>query len=243
MSARLKFFSIHLLLSLFIIFLVFIFIFIFWYPSPLAEAVGVKNIMFIVICIDIIVGPILALIIYNEFKKRLKMELMVIFIIQIFALIWGVVTIFQGRPIWIAYNVDRFELVCNNEIIVNNQLNILPQFKSNPIFSQKFVGVELAKDPQIRSEEMFQEVFSGISIAQKPEHYVDIMKVKNQIKDRAINLKQLKNFNDQKQLSLILSKYPQANAYLPLKARKLDMTILINSGRGEVIAIVNLRPW
>jgi len=42
---------------------------------------------------------------------------------------------------------------------------------------------------------------------------------------------------------LILQPVSQATAFLPLKANAVDMTVLINKEKGEVIKIVDLRPW
>lgn len=55
-------------------------------------------------------------------------------------------------------------------------------------------------------------------------------------------LKQLEQFNKTVDVQEIISKYPQAKAYLPLKASMIDMTVLVNS-EGDVVKIVNLRPW
>ena len=53
----------------------------------------------------------------------------------------------------------------------------------------------------------------------------------------------LKQFNDQQSVQKILAKYPQADAFVPLKATAVDMTVLINKEKGEVVKIVDLRPW
>lgn len=90
---------------------------------------------------------------------------------------------------------------------------------------------------------MFAEVLGGISIAQKPERYVPLDKVKNQIQQRAQNLNVLNQFNDKALVEKNLSNYPQATAFVPLKANAVDMTVLINKEKGEVVKIVDLRPW
>ena len=53
----------------------------------------------------------------------------------------------------------------------------------------------------------------------------------------------LKQYNNVKQVDSILSKYPQATSFVPLKANAVDMTVLINKDKGEVVKIVDLRPW
>lgn len=243
MSKRLNFFLGHLAISFFIALIVVGIVFFIWYPSPLAKAVGVTHIFLMMLAIDVIIGPLLGLLVYKEGKKSLKMDLGIIILIQIIALGYGVYSIAQGRPAWLAYNVDRFELVRNNEILTEQITQARPQYQQPSWLKPQFVGVEFAKDKNIRGDEMFAEVLGGISIAQKPERYVPLDKVKNQIQQRAQNLNVLIQFNDKALVEKILSNYPQATAFVPLKANAVDMTVLINKEKGEVVKIVDLRPW
>lgn len=243
MSKRLNFFLSHLLLSFLVALLVIGLVFFIWYPSPLATAVGVTHIFLMLLVIDVILGPLLGLLVYKEGKKTLKFDLSVIILIQIAALCYGVFSIEQGRPAWLVYNVDRFELVRKNELVDTNIQQAQQQFQQPSWFKPQYVATEFAKDTQQRNDEMFAEVFSGISIAQKPERYVPLIKVKHQIQQRAQNLELLKQFNDQQSVQKILAKYPQADAFVPLKANAVDMTVLINKEKGEVVKIVDLRPW
>ncbi len=243
MSKRLKFFLSHLSISLLIALLVVGLVFFIWYPSPLATAVGVTQIFLMMIAIDVIIGPLLGLLVYKEGKKTLKVDLSIIIALQILALGYGVYSIEQGRPVWIAYNVDRFELVRKNEMIIDNIERVLPQFQHSSWFKPQYVSVQFAKDATTRSDDMFAEALGGISLAQKPERYVDFSKATTQLKQRAKSLDMLKQYNDAQQVDRILSKYPQATGFVPLKANAVDMTVLINKEKGEVVKIVDLRPW
>lgn len=243
LSKRQKFFLGHFSISCFIAFTIMVWVFFVWYPSPLAKAVGVTYIFLMMLAIDVIVGPILGLLVYKEGKKSLKFDLSVIILIQIAALCYGVYSIAQGRPVWIAFNVDRFELVRKNEIITDHIEQALPKFQHSSWFKPQWVGVEFAKDANVRSDDLFAEALGGISIAQKPERYVDLSKTTTQLKQRAKSLDMLKQYNDAKHVDAILSKYPQATGFVPLKANAVDMTVLINKEKGEVVKIVDLRPW
>lgn len=243
MSKRLKFFLSHLTISACIAFIVVGLVFFVWYPAPLAQAVGVTHIFLMLLAIDVIIGPFLGLLVYKEGKKTLKMDLSIIILIQLSALSYGVYSIAQGRPVWIAYNVDRFELVRKNEIIQDNLAKALAQFQHASWFKPQFVGIKFAKDANTRSDDLFAEALGGISIAQKPERYVDFAQAKPQIKQRAQSLVLLNQFNDTASVRTILAKYPQATAFVPLKANAVDMTVLINKEKGEVVKIVDLRPW
>lgn len=91
--------------------------------------------------------------------------------------------------------------------------------------------------------DFFAEVMGGISLAQRPERYVDLNQVKSLIQQRSQDLELLKNYNDPNRVEKALAKYPQATAFVPLKANAVDMTVLINKENGEVVKIVDLRPW
>lgn len=242
MSKRLKFFLKHILLSFLIALLVVGVVFFVWYPAPIAKAVGVTQIFLMMLTIDVIVGPVLGLLVYKEGKKTLKFDLTVIILIQISALLYGVYSIEQGRPAWLVYNVDRFELVRKNEIVDQNINQAQPQFQQPAWLKSQFVAIEFAKDAKQRSDDMFAEVLGGISIAQRPERYVKLAKAKKQIQQRAQKLELLQHYNNKADVEKILSKYPQATAFLPMKASAIDMTVLIDS-QGDVVKIVDLRPW
>lgn len=243
MSKRLKFFLSHFAISCIIALAVMLLVFFVWYPSPLATAVGVTHIFLMLLAIDVIIGPVLGFIVYKEGKKTLKMDLGVIVLLQLSALAYGVFNIAEGRPVWLAYNVDRFELVRNNDIVEEKIAQALPQYQHPSWGKPQYVAVEFAKDSETRNDDMFTEVMSGISLAQKPERYVPLDKVKKQIQQHAQNLDALNQFNDKASVEKTLSKYPQATAFIPLKANAVDMTVLINKEKGEVVKIVDLRPW
>lgn len=243
MSKHFQFFFSHLFISLIIALLAMVLVLCIWSPLPLAKAVGVIPIFLMMIVINVIIAPLLSLIVYKEGKKTLKADLSIIVILQILALGYGVYSIEGGRPVWVAYNVDRFELVRKNEVITDHIEQALPQFQDTPWFKPQYVAVKFATDVNQRNDDMFSEVFGGISIAQKPERYIDLAEAKSKIKERARNLKELLQYNDQKIVQVTLDKYPAADAFVPLKANAVDMTVLINKDKGEVIKIVDLRPW
>lgn len=242
MSKRLKFFLNHLTLSFLIALLVVGLVFFIWYPFPLAKAVGVTHIFLMMLAIDVIVGPLLGLLVYKEGKRTLKFDLSVIITIQILALCYGIYSIAEGRPVWLAYNIDRFELVRKNEIIEKNIAQALPQYQQVSWLKPQFVATEFSQDAKQRNDDMFAEVLGGVSLAQHPERYLALSKVKDQIQKRAQPLKLLQQYNPKSVVEKTLAQYLQATAFLPLKAGSVDMTVLVDQS-GEVVEIVDLRPW
>ena len=214
-----------------------------WYPAPLDRAVDVNQIFYMLVVIDVILGPILGFIVYKEYKKSLKLDLSIIIIFQLIALGYGLYNLEKGRPVWIAYNVDRFELIRKNEIYDRDIEKAKDKYKYTSFLKPQFVAVKFSIDNKERNNNLFDEVLGGISIAQRPERYVDINQVKSQIKSRSQDLKVLNEFNAETRVSKILNQYPLADSWLPLKANALDMVVLINKEKAEVVKIVDLRPW
>ncbi len=234
---RFRFFIGHFTLSLLIAFLALLLVFMFWYPSPLAQAVGVTHLFIMMLAIDVIVGPILGFIVYKEGKKTLKMDLAIIILIQLSALIYGLYSIEKGRPVYIAFNIDRFELVRKNEIVSNDhQYNV--NFGAYP----SYVAVQYPSDPKLKEKVMFDEVFGGVSLSQRPEFYQALESAKQQMKDKVLSLNDLPKYNPPSQLDKIVSKYPTVIGFFPLKANNLDMTVLVDQN-AQVVKIVDLRPW
>ncbi|WP_104492399.1 TfpX/TfpZ family type IV pilin accessory protein [Acinetobacter indicus] len=243
MSKRLRFFIGHLAISLCISLLVLSLVYGLWYPSPLAEVVGVTHIFLMLLAIDVIVGPVLGLLVYKEGKKTLKFDLSIIIIIQIAALCYGIFSIEQGRPAWLVFHADRFELVRKNDLILENIDQAHPQFQQVSWVGPQFVAVKSAANTQQRQDDMFTEVLGGISLAQQPERYIELTQAKTQIQQRVLPLKELEQYNSKAEVEKALAKYPNADAWLPLKATAVDMVVLLNKEKAEVIKIVDLRPW
>lgn len=242
-TAKIRFVTAHLIVSICMGCIAAAIVFFCWYPYPLNKAVGVTHIFLMMLGIDMVLGPFFTWLVYKEGKKSLKFDLTIIIFIQVIALFYGVYKIADGRPVWLVYNVDRFELIKNNEIVIENPEKIQPQFVHPSWFKPQFVAAEFAKDKKQKNKEMFAEIGSGISIAQRPERYVEMNQAKSKIQQRGISLKELNDVNNKEEVANILAKYPEANAYLPLKASAVDMTVLIDKNKSKIIKIVDLRPW
>ena len=243
MKSRIKFFIGHLFISLIIALLVMGFVFFVWYPSPLATAVGVTHIFLMLLVIDVILGPLLGLLVYKEGKKTLKMDLSIIILIQIIALIYGVYSIAQARPTWIAFNYDRFELVRNNEIKVERIKQAQRQYQQPTWLQAEYVGVKQAANLQEQQIEQMGAMLNSISLAQYPERYIPLEQVNEQMKMKAYALSELNRWNSDIVVQQKIKAYPEATAWIPLETYGVPMVVLINKDKGEVVKIVDLRPW
>ena len=71
MREKLKAAGIHLLAGLVLISLVFCLIYFVWYPAPFYQLSGGKDLLELIFIVDVVLGPLLTLVVYNQ-KKSLR---------------------------------------------------------------------------------------------------------------------------------------------------------------------------
>ncbi len=103
-------FGYHLGLSLLIFLALLTIIIVSWYPGDLIHLGGYRGIK-ILAGIDLVLGPLLTLIVYNPKKKSLKFDLFIIALIQFGALSYGITLIKNERPIAIVLSYDGFHVL------------------------------------------------------------------------------------------------------------------------------------
>lgn len=243
MKEKLRASAIHVIISLLIGGVCASIVFFIWYPYPLAKAVGVTHIFLMLLVIDIILGPLLTFLIYKKGKKTLKLDLFCIGLIQIFALCYGMWTVYQGKPAWLVFNADRFDVVRIIEIDQRKKNQVKDEYRTLNLMSPKWVAAVAPQNIEENNDILFEAVFAGIDIAQRPELYQSLNDVKDTIQKKALILDSLNNYNNRENIKKILSKYPNADAWLPLKANAVDMVVLVNKESASIIKIVDLRPW
>ena len=236
---KLKAFFIHLAISLLIVLATYFLIHLLWYPTPLFKATDAGKIFIMILLVDLILGPLLTFVVYKKHKRTLKMDLTVIVLIQLSALGYGLYSVYQARPVWIAYVVDRFELVRANDILEEDE-----QIYHLPKFGPKYIYVDLAGlSATEKLDSILDETTYDISPSQKPKLYNDFELAKPLIIKNTQDINFLNSYNNSMEVRKFLEKHPTADSFVPLKANAVDMTALIDRDTGKIIEIVDLRPW
>lgn len=244
MSEKLKFSTIYLSIALVLLLIAITVFKNLWYPYPLLQATGVRKLLLIIVSVNIGLAVGLAVMIFRKKKPDFIKDMLVSVLFQVLFLVISTYGVYKIKPVWIAYNVDRFELILHTDLVNTNAHKADKSFKNPSYLSPQYIGVGFSADNEERNDNMFDEVLQGISIAQRPERYLPIEQVSAQIKNRAQDLKLLEKYNDKNDVHSLLKKYPQADSFVPLQAKAVNMTVLLNkNAHNPVVAIVDLRPW
>jgi len=72
-----------------------------WYPTPWFSASGGWQGLRLVAAVDLVLGPLLTLIVYNTTKSRRELftDFVLIVFIQLSALMWGIMAVYEQRPV------------------------------------------------------------------------------------------------------------------------------------------------
>ncbi len=143
-----------------------------WYPGPLFEAAGGDGLLYILVGVDVIVGPLLTLVVFKSGKRGMKFDLAVIGLVQLAALAYGVHIVFLARPAFIVFIKDRFEMATVAELEPAELAAAkYPQFRSPSWTGPRFAVAEMPADPAERSKVVLAAV-SGLDLQNFPRLFV-----------------------------------------------------------------------
>ncbi len=131
---RYQAFAIHLAISLAIFFILLVCITQYWYPGILFDTGNGWKAIGLIIGIDLVLGPLLTLIVFNPFKSSIKFDLAVIALVQIAALAYGTWTIHQTRPVALAFINTSFMTISANSELGKGLIERIETLKTNQLF-------------------------------------------------------------------------------------------------------------
>ncbi len=239
---RLKAFGYHLGISVLIALMSLFIIFMLWHPAPLATAVGVTHIFIMMLAIDVVLGPLLTLIFAKQGKKLLKFDLAIIIILQLAAFVYGMYNIAMSRPVYIAFDSSRFEVVQANEIPKESLEQAEAPYSTLGWGAPKYVAVIATASAEERSTRIFSELETGVAPSKQPNLYEPLDNQWTILTAKAHDLTELSEKNSTQSINKVKVDYPSANAWLPLVAYEQDMVVLLDTTHEQVIDIVDLRP-
>ena len=240
----------HLSISAFIATAVLALMLLVWYPYPLFEAVGGRQVLLILLGVDVTLGPFVTLLIFNTKKSRraLVFDLSVIAAVQLSALIYGMSVVFQSRPVYIVFSKNSFDLVTANMLNKKDIANAgNPTYRSLPLTGPVFVYSEIPTDVRERNE-VTLSAFMGKDLAQFPQYYRPYADHKTAAASVARPVAALRKRNPDQNPeiddAIHDSGLPEADlGYLPLRAKYQDQAVLVRKSDGTIVQVLPINPW
>ncbi len=183
--------SIHLAICIVIALILLCLLWFVYYPDPLLEAIGGREIFLMLLGIDIVLGPVLTFVVFKAGKKSLKFDLAVIAGVQLAALAYGVFTLWEGRPVYIAALGHKFDVVRAADV-QQKELDIAKQ--SLPLFGPKWTGIKIATDEK-EKDRVLMSALAGADYGHFPQHHIPLEAMSAQILEKSKSIADLKKLN------------------------------------------------
>jgi hypothetical protein len=238
---------IHLAISVAIAALVVVVMLVFWYPQPYFRASGGRLLLLLLIGVDVVIGPLLTLIVFDPRKKRLKLDLAVIAALQLAALAYGTSIMFDARPVYVTFAGDRFELVEAGAIDAAVLAEAKPEFRTLSLTGPRVVGARLPADPE-EQYRLGMAAMMGASVGLFPQYYVPYATVSRAAVARSKPIAKLRDWHPERARDIdawvAATGKPEASLrFVPLQARHGDMCVVIDAVTGDVQGILPIYPW
>lgn len=244
---KLKAFIIHLSISASIVGAVMALIFFYWYPRPYFEANGAWPVLRILIGVDLVLGPLLTLILFKKGKPGLVFDMSFIAAIQLTALIYGVHTIYDERPYYLVFAVDRFEVI--GKVEIDDSKIKYPELTDKPNKGPILVFADFPKDKDEKNNFLFEVIMEGKpDLERRPEYYLPYALNKEKIIEKAKTLKLLveADKNNKQKVEKFINKNADKKddlLFLPLVGKNNDLALVLDKTTGLPIDGISVDPW
>lgn len=243
--SKLRAFLIHLSISATIVGAVFAVIFFLWYPDPYFRVSGANDIVRVLIGVDLVLGPLLTLVLFKSGKPRLLFDLSVIAIIQLSALIYGTSVIYQERPYFVVFAIDRFVVVPKKDVDLTKIQN--EALKHKPWRGPIFAFASLPEDNKAREKLMFEVLDGGPDIDRRPEFWAPYAEKIDQVMARAEALSDMRLKSDEAKRLIAGVRARHENAdqllYLPITSNVNVYSMILDPNTKTAVDIVAVDPW
>ncbi len=244
---RLRAFSLHFLASLLVVGAVLLAMSWVWYPSPFATLQGWANLLWVVVGVDLVLGPVLTFLVYSPGKKSLRFDLAVIVLVQISALAYGVYTSALGRPVYLVFLADRFETVSpgdfsKEEIAAGKH----SPFANFPWSGLKPVTATMPTDIKEKNAALFSAIAGG-GLKIMPRYYQPYATVAKTAVARGKTLADIQRLKPQQ--VEILSQWIRAEkrnpndvVFVPLMGKNSYGLVMLDSKTGDIVSMEAIDP-
>lgn len=239
----------HLLLSALVALAAALLVFFVWYPYPYAELVGGRELFFIVISVDVVCGPLLTLIVFSPTKPRSELirDIGLIALVQIAALAYGLHSVALARPVYLAFEGDRFRAVMVPDIDTAQLKDARAELRSLSLTGPKPIGAALAKNTDPDFLASLKLSLDGLHPAFRPGRWGPYDEVRQEVAKAALPLtKLMERYPDQARVisEVAPGEDRKSLGYLPLLvARHTDWVVVVSLKDGEPRGFLHLDGW
>lgn len=190
MKTRIRASIVHLLISATVILAFTLTAILIWYRPPLNELHGVFDVLKLVVAVDVVLGPLLTLVVFNIEKPRAELirDMSFIVLVQLAALGWGVYSTYKVRPVFVVFHADTLYSVTRDDVL--SQGDYHGSVRMPGVFSPPLMVYSPPLDEKQVVQHVMDMLNKGVPDAMYlTDRYVPLDGHKDQVLSRAMDLK------------------------------------------------------
>ncbi len=241
----------HLLASIVVACGVAALVFGVWYPYPYDELAGGRGLFMLLVSVDVVCGPLLTLVVYSASKPRKELwrDIGIVVLLQLGALGFGLFSMMQARPVYLAFEGDRFRVVSAPDIDATLLGQAADKLGQLSFAGPRLVGVRLVETTDPAFPQSIKLSLQGLHPAFRPSRWVDYQTQRTLVMAKAKPLEDLKRkrpgsarlIDEAARKSDLV---PETLGYLPLMAEnRSDWVVLVGLRDGLPKAYLPIDGW
>ena len=180
---RLKAALIHLIASVVVASSCAILILYFWFPGQYSEIAGGNHLLFLIISVDVVLGPLLTFVAFNISKPRAELirDLFFIGMLQVSGLAYGVHTVYLARPVALVFEQSRFRVVSFIQVDQSELPDTASEIPYLSLSGPVLLSVRDFKDDREKSEAV-EKGLAGADVGVQPKFWQPYLKADMQLR-------------------------------------------------------------
>jgi hypothetical protein len=229
--------------------LVAVLVFGLWYPSPFRDLSGGFQLFGILIGVDLLLGPLATFVVSKpgKSKREWRIDVALIVALQLAALGYGVWTMYQARPVYMAFEIDRLRVVSAVDVVIERLPMAPAALQTLPIAGPGLVAVRPFANPNEGAAATLAAI-QGVELGFRPDLWMPYDQAREAILAAAKPLSELTTRKPEAQVqlneALMDAGLPAEGArYLPLHGRTSFWTALLSANDAKPVAFIALDPY
>jgi len=237
----------HLWPTLFLLAILAGLILLAWYRYPFWQFGQSGKFSLLLILTAGFIGPALTWFVYKKGKRGLLLDLWVITLVQLAAIAWGSFSLYQNRPYFMVYTVDRFEVLSKRDVDLDWITE--PKFLEKPFSGPVLLFADMPADPAEFQNLLREVMFEGKPDLQfRPEFWKMYAERKQQVLEKSRPLDDLRNARPDSVIAIDkLVKQHGGDIlqlrFVPALVQDGQFAVILNSSDGEDIDNLMIDPW
>lgn len=246
---RLRLGGIHLVCSLAVALIAAALVFGLWYPPPYRSLSGGLHLFTLVVVVDVMLGPLATTVVSKPGKpvREWRTDVALIALVQCAALGYGLWTLHQARPVYMAFELDRFRVVHAVDIPPEWLAKAPAGFQKLPLTGPVWVAVRQPASG-VETVEATIDALQGFHLAFRPELWIPYEQALDRVRQEAKPLNEWIAREPQRQQTFLQALEPHGLTasevvYLPLLGRTEFWTMLLHAKTLKPLAYLPIDPY